>query len=169
MNECSGRGSSFLFFVGVILPLTLFALTVAADFSNVMLQNREALTVADAAARAAGTAVDGTTGKFAMSSEGASANVDCTSSCTALDRATQIYEVSVKGGIIAKPKCVQLVTVTSNSGKDELTVTIPYSIVNLSFLGALFPDAEPFTCLTAQAQTSICDVNTEGCLYLVSP
>lgn len=165
MNKCSGRGSSFLFFVGIILPLTLFALTLAADFSGIMLQSREAQTVADAAARAAGTTVDGETGKFIMND---SVNVNCRSRCSALDRATQMYDVSVNGGIVAKPECAQQVTVTSaatSEGNEQLTVTIPYSIKNLSFLKAFFPTDNPFGCMTARAQTSICAATDTDCIY----
>ena len=169
MSKYSQRGSSFVFFVALTLPLTMFSLTLAADFSGIILESRKAQTVADASARAAGTAIDPTTGTFIMNTTGSAANPNCvneTSKCTTLDLAQQMYDVSVKTLIVTKAQCTAAVTVAVTKDQ-ELTVTIPYSVTNLSFLGNLMGGKYTgFMCLTAEAKTKLCTVtDTVNCLY----
>lgn len=145
----------------------MFSLTMAADFSGIILESRKAQTVADAAARAAGTAIDPDTGTFVMNTTGSAANTNCVdgqSTCTTLDLAQQMYDVSVKTFIVTKPKaqgCATTVRVVVTNDQ-ELTVTIPYSITNLSFLGSFVGDM----CMSAVAKTKLCTgTDTVNCLY----
>lgn len=172
MSKYSQRGSSFVFFVALTLPLTMFSLTLAADFSGIILESRKAQTVADASARAAGTAIDPNTGTFIMNTTGSAADPNCVdgqSKCTTLDLAQQMYDVSVKTFIVTKPNvqgCRTTVTVAVTNDQ-ELTVTIPYSVTNLSLLGSLMGGKYTgFTCLTAEAKTKLCTgTDKVNCLY----
>ena len=170
MSRYAARGSSFIFFVAFTLPLTLFSLTLAADFSGIILENRKAQTVADAAARAAGTAIDPNTGTFRMTKQGNAAQPDCADNCTALDLAQQTYDASLKMNIVTKPKCAESVTVKMSGepgGAIELTVTIPYSVTNLSLLGAFIGgEYTGFMCMSSVAKTNLCGpFELDSCLY----
>lgn len=163
-------GSSFLFFVALTLPLTLFSLTLAADFASIMMENRKATTVADAAARAAATAIDPESGRFKMSPEN-DANVKCSEDCTALDMAQKLYNVSTASGSLTKPDqggCLPQVQVLADPESRQLTVSVPYAIKNLSFLGTLYGEAySNFRCLTAVSTVKLCGAEEEtiNCLY----
>lgn len=164
MSRYSQRGSNFIFFVAFTLPLTLFSLTLAADFSGIVLASRKAQTVADAAARAAGTAIDPTTGLFRMTAEGKPAEPECGEDCTTLDLAQQMYDVSVSRSTVTLAKCDKQVEVSQ--GAAELTVTIPYSVTNLSLLGAFVgKNYGGFKCLSSVAKVRICGADDDGCLY----
>jgi len=163
-------GSSFLFFVALTLPLTLFSLTLAADFAQIMMENRKATTVADAAARAAATAIDPESGRFKMSPDNKDANVKCSEDCTALDMAQKLYDMNTASGSLTKsdPKCGLKVQVQADQEKRQLTVSVPYAIKNLSFLGTLYGESySNFMCLTAVSTVKLCGAEAEtiNCLY----
>jgi len=166
-------GSSFLFFVALTLPLTLFSLTLAADFAGIMMENRKAITVADAAARAAATAIDPESGRFKMSPNGKAADVNCTETtggCTALDMAQKLYNVNIASGSLTTPDkvCGPQVQVQTDPESRQLTVFVSYAIQNLSFLGTLYGESySDFRCLTAVATVTLCGYATGevNCLY----
>lgn len=163
-------GSSFLFFVALTLPLTLFSLTLAADFAGIMMENRKATTVADAAARAAATAINPESGKFKMSPVNTPANVNCSEDCTALDMAQKLYDMNTASGSLTKsnPECGLKVQVQADQESRQLTVFVPYAIKNLSFLGTLYGEAySNFRCLTAVSTVKLCGYATGeiNCLY----
>lgn len=164
-------GSSFLFFVALTLPLTLFSLTLAADFAGIMMENRKATTVADAAARAAATAIDPESGRFKMSPDNKAADVNCSDEdCTALDMAQKLYNANTANGSLTKPDqvCRLEVRVRADQESRQLTVLVPYAIKNLSFLGTLYGESySNFRCLTAVSTVTLCGYATGevNCLY----
>ena len=105
-----------------------------------------------------------------MTKQGNAAQPDCADNCTALDLAQQTYDASLKMNIVKKPKCAESVTVKMSGepgGAIELTVTIPYSVTNLSLLGAFIGgEYTGFMCMSSVAKTNLCGpFELDSCLY----
>jgi uncharacterized membrane protein len=153
-SERFRRGSSFIFFVACIVPLTLVALTLAADFSKIILESQKAQTVADAAARAAATAIreDGTFRTCV-------GEVNCPK-----ELAESMYAYSANLGLVEPGGCQTVSVITT--GKD-IEVTIRYKVTGLTLIN-MFGSTSSVDCLTAQGTARICQGQSGGgneCLY----
>lgn len=155
-SERFRRGSSFIFFVACIVPLTLVALTLAADFSKIILESQKAQTVADAAARAAATAIleNGTFRTTCMAHE-----VGCPEYL-----AKSMYTYSVALGLVKPSSCTEVVVRTNDT---NIEVTIKYKVTGLTLIN-MFGSTSSMDCLTASGTARICKgLSGSGneCLY----
>jgi uncharacterized membrane protein len=153
-SERFRRGSSFIFFVACIVPLTLVALTLAADFSKIILESQKAQTVADAAARAAATAIE-EDGTFRACGAGA----DCPSGL-----ADSVYAYSAKLGLVEAGSCQAVSVIATGT---DIEVTIRYKVTGLTLIN-MFGSTSSVDCLTAQGTARICQGQSgdgNECLY----
>jgi hypothetical protein len=171
------RGSSIIFFIAVLLPFTLLGVAMASDYSSIVLNAREAATVADAAVMAAASAIE---------EGGLAFKPLCgkTSSCDGPDvRANEFLIAAIKRGMVPKtlfpdtPNECQIkklnakgktvgITTELNSDGTKLTVTLVYVTPLQGILGAL-SGTEQCTTGVVHRSAAICvpQASGAGCVY----